>query len=322
MSKNPNVSVVIPTYNRAHLIGRAIKSVLDQTYQDFEIIVVDDDSTDNTEEVVKRFNDSRIHYIRHKQNRGGAVARNTGIKAARGKYIAFQDSDDEWLPEKLEKQINCFVKYSDSIGAVYCLYYTQDDSLGYMRKASSCDMRCGNVYNFLLNAWCPSITSSIILAVRIFEKTGMFDENLPSFQDYDLWIRVAQHYNFEFIDEPLVVVHKHSGSQVARDLEPRMKGLKLFLDKWGNAIKKEAGKQAFNDIRRKHLFAIYQNAVFDNLAVSQRSEAMKYLKRLWEIKSLSLTVLVKVMIVLLGGTRLLNFSKLVWIKISQIIYNC
>lgn len=102
--KIPTVSVVIPTYNRAHLVGRAIQSVLNQTYQDFEIIVVDDGSTDNTEEVVKSFNDPRIRYIRHDQNRGGSAARNTGIKMARGEYIAFQDSDDEWLPEKLESR--------------------------------------------------------------------------------------------------------------------------------------------------------------------------------------------------------------------------
>lgn len=105
---NPKVSVIIPTYNRAHLIGRAIKSVLNQTYKDFEIIIVDDGSTDKTEEVVKDFKDERVRYIRREKNKGGSAARNTGIKAARGEYIAFQDSDDEWLPEKLEKQMKAF----------------------------------------------------------------------------------------------------------------------------------------------------------------------------------------------------------------------
>jgi len=117
--KNPTVSVIISTYNRAHLIGRAIQSVLNQTYQDFEVIVVDDGSTDNTEEIVKSFNDPRIRYIRHEKNKGAAAARNTGIKAARGKYIAFQDSDDEWLPEKLEKQMKVFENAPPEAGVVY-----------------------------------------------------------------------------------------------------------------------------------------------------------------------------------------------------------
>jgi glycosyltransferase involved in cell wall biosynthesis len=307
--ENPTVSVIIPTYNRAHLIGRAIQSVLNQTYRDFELIIVDDGSTDNTEEVVGSFKDSRIKYIHHKENKGGTAARNTGINDANGEYIAFLDSDDEWLPEKLEKQINCFAKCSDSVGAVYCLHYTKDDSLGYMQQASLSKLKRGNVYNFLLNGWCPSSTSLFMLSARVFEKSGMFDDNLPSFQDYDLWVRVARHYEFEFVDEPLVVKHQHLGSQVAKDFTPRMNGLELFLDKWGDVIKKEAGEQAFNDIRRKHLSAIYRNAVLDSLLASQRNEAMKYLKRLWELKSLSLKFLVKVLIVLLGGTKLLNFSR-------------
>ena len=91
----PTVSVVIPAYNRAHLLKRAIQSVLNQTYQDFELIVVDDASNDNTEEVVKELRDEKIKYIRHRENSGAGVARNTGIRTALGRYIAFQDSDDE-----------------------------------------------------------------------------------------------------------------------------------------------------------------------------------------------------------------------------------
>ena len=99
--KNPTVSVIIPTYNRAHLVGRAIKSVLNQTYRDFEIIVVDDGSTDNTKDIIKEFQkkDKRIKYIPYEKNKGGSAARNTGIKAAKGEYIAFLDSDDEWAYE-------------------------------------------------------------------------------------------------------------------------------------------------------------------------------------------------------------------------------
>ncbi len=117
--KRPTVSVIIPTYNRAHLLGRAIESVLDQTYQDFEIIVVDDASADETEEVVKSFGDDRINHIRHQKNKGGSAARNTGIKAARGEFIAFLDSDDEWVPKKLEKEIDRLQTLSNEVGVVY-----------------------------------------------------------------------------------------------------------------------------------------------------------------------------------------------------------
>ena len=115
VKKSPTISVIIPTYNRADFIGRAIESVLDQTYQDFEIIVIDDGSKDNTENIVKSFDDTRITYIRLKDNKGAAVARNTGIGTARGKFIAFQDSDDEWLPQKLAKQMEVFEKVDSGV---------------------------------------------------------------------------------------------------------------------------------------------------------------------------------------------------------------
>lgn len=117
--KRRTVSVIIPTYNRAHLLGRAIQSVLAQTYEDFEIIVVDDASTDVTEQVVKSFADDRINYIRHQKNKGGSSARNTGIKAAKGEFIAFLDSDDEWVPKKLEKEINRLQTLSNEVGVFY-----------------------------------------------------------------------------------------------------------------------------------------------------------------------------------------------------------
>lgn len=104
----PKVSVIIAAYNRAHLIGRALRTVLEQTYNDFEVIIVDDASTDNTENVIKSFDDARIKYIRHDKNKGAAAAWNTGIRASKGEYIAFQDSDDEWAEDKLEKQMNAF----------------------------------------------------------------------------------------------------------------------------------------------------------------------------------------------------------------------
>ena len=120
------VSVVIPTHNRANLVGRAIQSVLDQTYRDFELIVVDDASTDGTEEVTKALNDNRIRYIHHMMNRGASGARNTGIENANGEYIAFLNDDDEWLPEYLDQMISFLEAKDRSIGLVYCPFYRID----------------------------------------------------------------------------------------------------------------------------------------------------------------------------------------------------
>ena len=107
---NSKISIVIPTYNRVDFLPKAIQSVLNQTYRNWEMIIVDDGSTDNTEEIVKGYKESRIQYIVHKYNLGLSAARNTGIKKSRGEYIAFLDSDDEWFPEKISCQMNIFQK--------------------------------------------------------------------------------------------------------------------------------------------------------------------------------------------------------------------
>ena len=188
--KNPTVSVIIPTYNRVHLIRRAIQSVLNQTYQDFEVIIVDDGSTDNTEEVVKSFNDPRIRYIRHEKNKGAATARNTGIKAARGKFIAFQDSDDEWLPEKLEKQMKVFENTPAKVGVVYTGFWKIENNKKIYIPFSWVKQKEGNIHKELLKGNFVT-TQSIVARKECFKKAGMFDEKLPRFQDWELVIRLS-----------------------------------------------------------------------------------------------------------------------------------
>ena len=121
ITSKPQVTVIIPAYNRAYVISRSIASVLAQTYPYFEIIVVDDGSVDNTEAVVKSFKDSRIKYIRHEVNKGISAVRNTGINEAAGEYIAFLDSDDEWLPTKLEKQMHILKNKSLRVSVAYTM---------------------------------------------------------------------------------------------------------------------------------------------------------------------------------------------------------
>jgi glycosyltransferase involved in cell wall biosynthesis len=198
-----SVSVVIPTHNRASLLGRSIKSVLGQTYKDFEIIVVDDASTDNTEEVVQSIRDPRIRYLRHEKNRGGSAARNTGIRAAWGQYIAFQDSDDEWLPEKLEKQMEVLAAAPPEVGIVYTAFWRiRSDNKEYI-PGPEIQLKEGRVHRELLKG--NFVTTQAVLVKReCFQKAGMFDETLPRFQDWELFIRMAKHYEFRYVPEALV----------------------------------------------------------------------------------------------------------------------
>lgn len=240
MSRNsnmPTVSVIIPTYNRAHLIGGAIQSVLDQTYQDFEIIVVDDGSTDNTAEVVKSFNEQRIKCIRHDKNRGGSAARNTGIKAAKGEYIAFQDSDDEWFIEKLEKQMKIFETAPPEVGVVYTGFWKIENDKKIYIPSSWFTQKEGNIHKELLKGNFVT-TQSVVIRKKCFEKSGMFDENLPRLQDWELVIRLSKYYNFKCIDEPLLNSYYTSNS-ISANHEALIKAVELILTKHFNDFAKD-----------------------------------------------------------------------------------
>jgi len=216
MIKNtPAVSVIIPTYNREGVIGRALHSVLNQTYQDFEIIVVDDGSTDSTNKIVESFQDSRIRYIRHSFKMGAAAARNTGIKASNSEFIAFQDSDDEWLCDKLKKQMTLFSKLNNNIGVVYTGFLRVDsnEAIYFPSKKTK---KNGNILQALLNGNFIT-TQAAIIRRECFDKTGLFDEALPRFQDWDLFIRIAKNYEFCCIDEPLLMVFHSSVSITSND---------------------------------------------------------------------------------------------------------
>jgi len=209
-SRSPLVSVIIPTYNRAHLLGRAIQSVLNQTYQDFELIIVDDASSDNTEEVVKSFHDDRIKYIRHDENKGAGAARNTGIKAARGEYIAFQDDDDKWLPNKLEKQVKVLEDSPPEIGVVYTDFQRFDKKSENKPKMVKVMRISGDIHGALLEDNFIG-TPTVLVKKQCFEKVGMFDEELPQLEDWELWIRISKYYHFRYIKEPLVDSYEVAG---------------------------------------------------------------------------------------------------------------
>jgi glycosyltransferase involved in cell wall biosynthesis len=208
----PRVSVVIPTYNRAELLQQAIDSVLAQTFADFEVIVVDDASTDETGAVATAIDDDRIRYIRHEQNRHGAAARNTGIEAARGEYVAFLDDDDEWYPEKLAKQVAVMEDSPADVALVYCWaeVYDGDERINVRRPDLA-----GDIFEQTLTGNPIGATSTLLLRTDALVDIGGFDESLHRGQDSDLIRRVSHRYAVDFAAAVLVKYRwQHDGEQI------------------------------------------------------------------------------------------------------------
>ena len=183
------VSVVIPTYNHASYLGRALKSVLDQTYTNWEAIVIDNHSTDNTDEVMSRFADSRIIYLKIHNNGVIAASRNAGIRAAKGEWIAFLDSDDWWTADKLQA---CFERITDSIDLVYHNLEIVRESPGlFKRKYSKSRQLKEPVLKDLLLNGNAIATTSVVVRKRLLEQIGGMDESLEMIaaEDYNTWLR-------------------------------------------------------------------------------------------------------------------------------------
>ncbi len=210
-----NVSIVIPTYNCANLLERAIKSVLAQTYENWELIVVDDGSTDETENLVVSFQriEPRIKYIR--QNNSGAPARprNTGIRNSLGEYIAFLDHDDEWLPDKLKKQVT-LLETSPEVAFVSCDVIVLSSERG--EFISSPGYKGENFLKKMLEKNLILTASSVVVRKKVFNEIGLFDETLRFADDWDMWVRIASRYKFDYINEPLVRYYWHGENRMKR----------------------------------------------------------------------------------------------------------
>ena len=226
----PKVSVIIPTHNRAEFLRSAITSILNQTFQDFEIVIIDDASKDRTREVIAHFNDTRIKVLHNQVSKGAAESRNTGIMNAKSEYIAFLDDDDEWLPEKLKIQICLLDNSPQEVGGICTGYFTIEKVGGRILSMNSPEMNDIYKDNFI-------ITSSILLRRECFEKCGLFDENMPTSSDYDMWIRISKDFSFEIIKKALVNYYIH-GDKLTFNYEKKIKGLEVLLEKHGNLLKK------------------------------------------------------------------------------------
>ena len=217
----PLVSVVIPAYNRKHTLKRSIDSVLRQTYRNFEIILVDDCSTDGTMEFMEAeygaVSDVNIVCVRNDCNLGAAGSRNVGVSYAKGDYIAFHDSDDEWYPDKLKKQMLHFMKCDSGVGAVYSAFYLNEKKkVVCPPKEGKMSWKSGYIFHSLL---IRPLVGMITLVVRkrVLLEVGGFNEQLNSMEDYELTIRIARKYEIDLVDEILAVAHDSENSVGKRD---------------------------------------------------------------------------------------------------------
>lgn len=203
--KKPLVSVIIPTFNRANVVGRAVTSVLKQDFKDLECIVVDDGSTDETDSVLHEFS-GRIKVIKT-ENRGVSASRNTGAEFAEGSFLAFLDSDDEWKKEKLSRQL----QYMDEGG----FKISQTDEIWvrngkFVNKSNKYIRHGGNIFYRCLEV-CAVTPSSVVMEKELFFDYGGFNESLPVCEDYDLWLRMSLKERFGLLDEPLII--KYGGAE-------------------------------------------------------------------------------------------------------------
>lgn len=227
VSELPKVSVVIPTHNRAKDLGRSIRSVLSQSFMDFELIVVDDASTDSTENVVKSFGDPRIRYQKLDNNVGGAEARNIGVGLSGAEIIAFQDSDDEWRPEKLKKMM-ALLHGDDSLGGAFSSYVKVNGRRCLMMPNIS-EFDESNIFGSMLKRNVVG-TPTLVIRKSVFYEAGGFDSGMKRYQDWDLAIRLSKVSKLKLVLEPLVIANTTEGS-ISSDVSAHLSALLSIYEK-------------------------------------------------------------------------------------------
>lgn len=243
--ENPVVSVVIPSYNSARWVGEAIESVLGQSFPDWELLLVDDGSTDNTRAVVARYTDPRVRYI-YQENQERSAARNRGVREAQGAFVAFLDADDLWLPEKLAEQVKVFER-EPAVGLVYAgTYVVEEDGRPFFQQR--CQHR-GFVVRPLLvedNIVAGSASSAMVRR-ECFERVGYWDETLAVCEDWEMWLRIARSYLFDFVPQPLVKVRTH-GNNTQKQAEKMRRGT---LDFFARVLANPALENEVRPLRRR-----------------------------------------------------------------------
>jgi glycosyltransferase involved in cell wall biosynthesis len=228
------ISVVIPTHNRDELLKKALKSIQDQTHQNFEVIVIDDVGNLSTKNLVEQLNDNRFTYIHNNQHQGAPYSRNLGIKMAKGKYIAFLDDDDEFMPNKLE-EVNKHIVQNPETDVFYhqAIINMIKENIGYKSKPQFYNDQ-GELYKALLIKNIIGGTSMVIAKKESLIKVGLFDVRLGSLQDYELWLRLAKKgYKFKLIEQALTKYNYRTMNQyISKDIQSNLKSMQIITNKY------------------------------------------------------------------------------------------
>lgn len=277
--KNPLVSVIIPTYNRGWILKETIDSVWAQDFRDFELIVVNDGSNDNTHDILDLYKEDII--VLQQENKGVSSARNKGIASASGQFIAFLDSDDLWLPQKLSTQVDFFNANPDAL-----ICQTEEK---WIRNGIRVNPKkrhkklSGDIFEHSLYL-CLVSPSAVMIKRSLFAKIGMFDETLPACEDYDMWLRISCRYPVYLIDAPLIIKRGGHADQLSKSYgldRYRIQSLKKIIE--NNFLTDEQKKAAIKVIKEK--CDIYANGCIKR----GHKEKASYYKDLAEITALLAT---------------------------------
>ena len=267
--EKPLVSVVIPTFNREQTISYCLNSVLAQTYENIEVIVVDDCSTDTTVDVVKSFTDLRVRHIALEKNSGAQAARNRGIKESTGDWIAFQDSDDEWMPEKLEKQVEALSEANfDPLTLVHCAAIRCEVNKRKEEILNRSVLEGSDLYSILLSS-SPPLYPTMLVSKLALDRIGYLDESVPSHQEWETAIRLSKVCRFIYIKKPLMIYHIHSHiRRISEDKIRDAAGNLYVIEKFKEDIVRYCGKEVLSknlcyplqillDLRRRKQYCYY-----------------------------------------------------------------
>ncbi len=268
-SENPFFSVIIPTYNRGNFISKPIESIIGQSYESWELLIVDDGSTDDTAQIVKTYAaDKRIRYI-YQQNQERSAARNTGIKHAKGKYICFLDSDDYYLPEHLESFHKKIVLENYPVAVLYCDTY--EDLNGRLLRHETLPIKARNPVEWVVQMFLGSPRTCVHHDIL---KKWQFNPKITLGEDVDLWVRVLKEYPIFFNDSCTVVFVSHAGRTVDIGRED---SILAQVALYKRIFRDDQGKFISNDVKRIVMSNVYLRLATNYVLAERRGKAIKAL---------------------------------------------